>query len=147
VAGTGNRWRRRAVAVALASALTALAGCGGGGGTTIINKTTGDTNATNSQGFSTTMVARGPSDLAANLDGQLAKSFRQLRNIDVVCPAEPTPPHYPVNCTVTAIDTSKPGSRDAPDGAHRPVSGTITVLGVYPRTKTYAFGYSFSAQK
>ena len=138
---------RRGTLAALALALPVFAGCGGGSSTTIINKTTGNPNATNSQGFSESMVARGPSDLAANLDAQLAKSFRQLRSIDVVCPAEPTPPRYPVNCRLTAIDTSKPGSPHTPDGAHRPVSGAITVLGVYPGTRTYAFRYNFSAQK
>ena len=145
--GTGDRWRRGAVAAGLALALTALAGCGGGSTTTIINKTTGDPNATNSQGLSTTMVARGPSDLADNVAQLLPKSFPQLDNIRVDCPNEPSPPNYPVNCTLTAIDTSKPGSRSVPDGEHRPVSGAVAVLGVYPRTQTYAFRYSFSAKK
>jgi len=147
VAGPADRRRRGAVAAALALASTALASCGGGGDTTIINQP-GGTNSTNAQdlnvgGLSTTLVARGPSDLAKNVTGLLAKSFKQLDDIRVDCPDEPTPPNYPVDCTMTAIDTSKPGSRDLPDGEQHPVSGGVTVLGVYPKTMTYGLRYGF----
>jgi hypothetical protein len=113
-----------------------LAGCGGGS-TTIV--TQGDTNSTNSLGLSTTMTPRGPSDLVENVTQLADKDYPMLEGLNLDCPDEPTPPNYPVSCTFTAIDTSKLSKRDVPDGEHRPVSGTLNVLGVYPPSRTYAY--------
>jgi hypothetical protein len=140
VAGTIHLLRRPAAGVAaLAGTLALLAGCGGSPGTITQTQT-----LTVSKGI----IARGPKDLEANLDGLGRNDYPQLDDFKARCPSEPTPPSYPVNCTMTAIDTSKlsdPNLR--PDGAHRPVKGPLTVYGVYPATRTYVYKITYAPTK
>jgi len=86
------------------------------------------------------MIAKGPTDVTENITQLVTKDYEQLEDIHIECPPdEPSPPNYPVNCTITAIDNSKLSQRSKPDGAHRPVSGNLSIPGVYPPTQTYAF--------
>jgi hypothetical protein len=93
---------------------------------------------------SQTPTARGPSDLAANLAWLVAKDRRDLRDFRAVCPPESASPSYPINCGMTAIDTSKFGHPGKPAGERRPVSGTATIYGVYAPTRTYAYGLEYA---
>jgi hypothetical protein len=134
--------RRRAAGAATAvSALALLAGCGN-------NPNSKIGTFTNTITSSSTLKARGPSDLGANLAWLAKKSYTYLDDFKAACPEETTPPTYPVQCSVTAIDTSRPDDpKLRPDGFHRPVSGTATVYGVYPSTRTYVFSLHYEATR
>ncbi len=82
---------------------------------------------------------KGPQDLAANLKALVGKNQPELSHFKAICPPQPTPPDFPVRCRMTAIDTSKLNKRNVPDGEHRPISGTVTVTGVYAPTQTYIY--------
>jgi hypothetical protein len=133
----------------LAAAAAALTGCFIGGSTTIqqtpSTPTGGGTPGLSSG--STTMVAKGPTDVTENITQLVTKDYNQFEpsSIHIECPAnEPSPPNYPVNCTFSAIDTSKLSQRNKPDGQHRPVSGALSIVGVYPPTQTYIFQLNYS---
>ena len=97
--------------------------------------------------LSATDTARGPSDIAANLAWLVAKDHPELKDFKADCPDEPTPPNFPVNCTMTAIDTGRSKSSANPGGARGPVSGRASVLGVYRPTRTYAYGLNYAPVK
>jgi hypothetical protein len=143
MAGRRHPWARQArVGVILGGVAALLTGCFGGGTTTTLQQT-----GAVPQGLSGTMTPRGPSDIAENIVGLASKAHKQLEDLKLDCPDEPTPPTYPVECPMTAIDTSKLSKRDVPDGEHRPVSGTATVLGVYAPSQTYAYTLDYSPTK
>jgi hypothetical protein len=124
--------------MALAS-VALIAGCGSSKSTT----TTVIDRSNVSQGLSATMTPRGPRDVAANLAWLAAQNQPQLTHFEAACPKEPTPPVYPVKCRIAAIDTSKPSKRTVPDGEHRRVAGYVTIDGVYPPTRTYAYTLTY----
>ncbi len=126
--------RRAAGAATLVVGLALLAGCGGGSSSTT---TTG--------GVSSTQAARGPSDLAANLAWLVKKDHEELENFKAHCPAQPTPPVFPVTCQVTAIDTSTDKAPLSPGPAHHPVAGTATISGISPYG-TYAYSLGLDAR-
>jgi hypothetical protein len=138
-------WRRAALPAALAGVAALLSGCFGGGSTTIQQTTqAGGGGSGGLSGLSTTMTAKGPTDITENITALITKDYTQLEDIHIHCPPEPTPPNYPVNCTMGAIDNSKLNRRSKPDGKHRPVSGTLSILGVYPPTQTYGFQLNYT---
>ena len=139
-------WRRAAFPAALAGVAALLSGCFGGGSTTIQQTTVaGGGGPSGLSGLSATMTAKGPTDITENITALVTKDYTQLEDIHIQCPAdEPSPPNYPVNCTMSAIDNSKLNRRSKPDGKHRPVSGTLSIQGVYPPTQTYGFQLNYA---
>ncbi len=125
------------VTIALVAGVLTVTACGGDASTSA----TQDNG--NSQGSAATAV-RGPIDLAANLAFLVQKDHPELTRFKADCPPEPTPPEFPVECSMTAIDTSKLSNRNVPDGQHRPVSGTATINGVYKPTRTYIYGLEYA---
>jgi hypothetical protein len=140
VAGTNRTARRHVFLCVVAVAGVALvAGCGSSSSTT----TTVIERSNVPEGLSATMTPKGPRDIAANVAWLAAKNQPQLTHFAAACPKEPTPPVYPVKCRMTAIDTSKLNKRTVPDGKHRRVAGFVTIDGVYPPTRTYAYTVTY----
>jgi hypothetical protein len=142
------RWRRAALPAGLAGAAALLAGCFGGGTTTVQQTVQGGGSPSGGSGgvagLSTTMVPKGPTDVTENITQLVTKDYDQVQDIQIECPSdEPSPPNYPVSCTMHGIDTSTLSRRTQPDGKHRPVTGQLSILGVYPPTQTYAFQLNY----
>lgn len=140
------RRQRAALPAALVGAAALLAGCFGGSTTTAQKTRASPTSSAGGgiPGLSTTMVAKGATDVTKNVTQLVTKDYDQLQDIQIECPSdEPSPPNYPVICTMHAIDTSKLSQRGHPDGAHRPVTGHLAIQGVYAPTQTYAFNLNY----
>jgi hypothetical protein len=77
---------------------------------------------------STSVKAVGPYRIDANLVQALARNQPAIKQAVVICPASKS---YPVSCKLTG---------EAPvHGKVVPIKGTITVIGVEVRTRTYAY--------
>jgi hypothetical protein len=130
-------FRRRVATVApalVAAACLLAAGCGGSGPASTTHKIRGG------------VKAIGPADLGANVTGLMKANQAQLKHIKAHCPSGP-PTHFPVQCTFGATQVAPtPGSTKkgaAFPGPYR-VAGTIKVLGVYFRTRTYEYQLDYA---
>jgi hypothetical protein len=127
--------RRRIAPAAVVVACLATAGCGGSGH-----------GATTSHGFPGGIRPIGPANLTANLTGLMKSNQPQLKNVKARCPSA-TVTKFPVHCTFTATQVAPtPSSKKQNESFPGPyrVAGTITVLGVYFRTKTYEYGLNYA---
>ncbi len=83
----------------------------------------------------------GPADLNSNITGLMKVNQPELKNVKTHCPTAPIT-KFPVRCTFTATQVAATPSskkqRQAFPGPYR-VAGTISVFGVYFRTKTYEY--------
>jgi hypothetical protein len=89
----------------------------------------------------------GPTDLGANITGLMKANQLQLKHVKVHCPSGP-PTHFPVQCTFGATQVSPTPGATKKDKNNFPgpyrVAGTIKVLGVYFRTKTYEYSLNYA---
>jgi hypothetical protein len=127
---------RRAAAIApvLVAACLLAAGCGGSG------------NGSTTHTFPGGIRPIGPANLDANLIGLMKANQAQLKNVKPHCPSGPIT-KFPVHCTFTATQVAPtPSSKKQKESFPGPyrVAGTITVLGVYFRTKTYEYGLNYA---
>ena len=123
--------RGLAAAVLVVAGCLLVAGCGGSGPT---------------QTFPDGVRPIGPANLAVNLKGLMAANQSELKHVKADCPSGPIT-HFPVRCRFTATQIAPlPGSskrvRQSFPGPYR-VDGTITVLGVYFRTRTYEYALDY----
>jgi len=120
-----------------------VAGCGGSGG--------GSTTHT----FPGGVTPIGPANLTANVTQLMRANQTQLKNVKAHCPSGPVT-QFPVVCHFTAIQT-KPLPVSTRKGKHGRkitlyahftgpyrVAGTISVFGVYFRTRTYEYGLNYA---
>lgn len=115
------------VTAPVVAACLLVAGCGGSG---------------HAQTFPGGVKPIGPSDLTANVTGLMAHSQSQLKHVKARCPRGPVT-GFPVLCRFTATQVAPlPGSsakvKKNFTGPYR-VAGTIKVIGVYYRTRTYEY--------
>jgi hypothetical protein len=128
------RWRVAALMPALVAACLLGAGCGGSGHGSTTHKIPGG------------VKPIGPVDLGANITGLMKLNQPQLKHVKAHCPGGP-PTHFPVQCSFLAIQVapttgSKKEKNNFP-GPYR-VAGTIKVLGVYFRTRTYEYALNYA---
>lgn len=126
--------RVAAIAPVLASACLVAAGCGGSGGGSTTHSVPGG------------IKPIGPANLTANLTGLMKANQPELKNVKAHCPSGPVA-KFPVRCTFTATQvaptpSSKKQKQSFP-GPYR-VAGTLTVLGVYFRTRTYEYSLNYA---
>jgi|GEM_PF-2716001 len=75
----------------------------------------------------------GPRDIGRNLEELISDSSPDLADISVTCPARESLSGYPFHCDLVAADGR----------AGTPVSGEVSVIGVYQPTGTYAFEITY----
>ena len=133
-----DRFAPASIVAALLSAAILLAGCGSGHHSSSANTQPLCPNGqTKCVSVSPRAKVKGPQGLAANLTWLIPQSQPFLKNLRVSCPAAHA---YPITCRLQAIDSRK---RKKLIGGDRPVTGTITVIGVFTVTHTYAYSLLF----
>lgn len=89
----------------------------------------------------------GSANLGVNLTGLMATNQLYLKHVKMDCPSGPIT-HFPVNCRFTAIQVALPPGATKKNKKSFPgpyqVAGTITVLGVYFRTRTYEYALNYA---
>ena len=133
--------RQWAGAAAVAAGCLFLAGCGGSGGSPAAQTPPGG------------IKPIGPADLTANVIGLMKANQPQLGSVKAKCPSGPVT-HFPVHCSFTAMQiAATPGSTKVGKGKKAktvkfpgpyPVAGTISVFGVYFRTRTYEYSLNYA---
>lgn len=86
--------------------------------------------------FDPSVPVVGPRVLGVNIEQLMAQSQRYLKQPIVTCPSSTA---FPVNCTMTATDTTK--------GRAGPVKGTVTVKGIFTGTHTYVYQLLYAPSK
>jgi hypothetical protein len=124
--------RRRTAAVpALLTACLLAAGCGG---------------SSKPRPFPGGIKPIGSPDLKTNIVGLMKANQPELKNVKADCPS--TFSKFPVRCQFTATQVGPPPGSSKKDkkafpGAYR-VGGTISIFGVYFRTRTYEYSLNYA---